>query len=74
MQVPVTTTTSNTDTVTPVILKSQVSMLAKKGDTLVDQGGNSYSINALMLSGCTSLDHGISNTAANWETNIHNLL
>ena len=40
MQVPVTTPTSNTDTVTLVIHKSLVDMLAKKGANIVDQSGN----------------------------------
>ena len=70
MQVSETTTTSNTYTVILVIPKSQVVMLSKKGDTLVDQGGDSYLINALMLSDRNSLDNGISNPTANGETNI----
>ena len=65
MQVLVTKTTSNIDTVTLVIPNSQVSMLAKKGSTLVNQGRNSYSINALMLSDCKSLDNVITNTTYN---------
>ena len=40
IQVSVATTTSNTNTVTLVIPKSQVAILAKKEATLVDQGGN----------------------------------
>ena len=45
-------------------------MLAKKGDTLVDQGGNSYSVNALMLSGRTSIGCGIFEHTVNGKTNV----
>ena len=70
MQVSETTTTSKTDTVTLVIPKYQVAIMVKEDDTLVDQGRNSYSMNALMLSGCTSLDNGISKPTANGENNV----
>ena len=74
MQVSATTTTSDTDTVTIVIPKSQVAMMAKKGSTLVDQCGTSYLINACMLSDRASLDHVISKPIANGETNTPHLL
>ena len=69
-----TTTTSDTDTVTLVIHKYQVDMLAKNGATLVDQGGNSYSINSLMLSGRMSLDCGIYKPKSNGDSNIKYLI
>ena len=69
MQVSETTTTSNTDTVTLMIPKSQVSMLAKKGATLVDQVVNSYLINALVISDHKYLDCGIYKPTSNGETN-----
>ena len=58
MQVLAATTTSNTYNVILDISKSEVAMLAKKGASLVDQGGNYDSMNDLMISGCTSLGHG----------------
>ena len=74
MQVSETITTSNTYTVTLVLTNSQVAMLDKRGATLVDQVRNSYPMNALMLSGCTSLDRVISKTTSNGETNTTYLL
>ena len=74
MQVEATTTTINTNTVTLVIPKSQMAMLAKKGDTIVDLGGNSYLMHSLMLSDQNSLDHGISKPTANGEKNSPYLL
>ena len=71
---PYTTTTSDTDTATLVIPKSQVAMLSKNGDTLVDQVGNSYSKNALMLSDFKSLDLVISKPTANEDTDSPYLL
>ena len=38
------------DTITVEIPKSQVAMLEKKGATIVDQGGNYYSVNVMTLS------------------------
>ena len=69
MQVMEAETTRNTYTVNPEIPNCQVSMLFKKGATLVDQGGNSYSMNALILSGCTSLGNGNPKPIVNGETN-----
>ena len=46
-----------------------MAILAKKGVTLVNQGRNSYPMNDLMLSDCTSLDHVISKPTDNVETN-----
>ena len=74
MQLSPTTTKSDTYTVTLVIPKSQVSMLDQKGATLVDQGGNSYFMIALMISDCKSLNHGISKPTSNGETNSPYLL
>ena len=74
IQVSGTTTTSDTETVTLVIPNPRVAMLAKKGATLFDQGGNSYLINALMLLGCTSFDHGIYKPKYNGGTNSPYLL
>ena len=74
MQVSETTTTSNTDTVNLLIPKFQVAMMAKKGDTIIYQGGNSYSMDVLMLSGFISLDHIISKPTYNGETNSPYLL
>ena len=74
MQVQATTTTSNTYTVNLLIPKFQVAMMAKKGDTIIDQGGNSYSMNVLMLSGFIYLDHIISKPTSNGETNSPYLL
>ena len=61
-------TTRDTDTVTLDITKSQVAILAKRGTTLVDQGRNSYLMNALMLSGCTYLGHGMYKPTVNRVT------
>ena len=47
MQVSSASTQSAMDTITVDIPKSQVVILAKKGANLVDQGGNSYSTNAM---------------------------
>ena len=49
MQVLSAATPSSIDTITIEVPKSQVSMLAKKGGTLIDQGVNSYSMNSLTL-------------------------
>ena len=65
IQLPETTVTINTDTVTLVIPKYQVAILFKKVDNLVDQGRNSYSMNALMLSSHKFLDHKISKPTEN---------
>ena len=70
MKLLATTTTSDKETVSLVITKSQVDMLAKTGDTPVDQGGNLYSMNALMLSDRKSLDHVISTPKSNGDTNV----
>ena len=74
MQVLASATTSDIYTVTIEIPKSQISMLAKKGDTLVDQGGNLYLMNALMLSVHTSLGHLISKPTVNGDNNETNIL
>ena len=74
MQVSATTNEIDTDIVSFVIPKSQVAMLAKKGDTLIDQGRKSYLINALMLSDHNSLDHGIFKLTANGGTKSPYLL
>ena len=74
IQVLFTTITSNIDTLTLVIPKSQMAMLANKGATLVDQGGYVYLSNALMLSDCKSLYHVIYKPIANGETNTPYLL
>ena len=50
MQVPDAVTPNAIDTNTTKIPKSQVAMLSKKGDTIIEKGGNSYSMNALTLS------------------------
>ena len=42
MQVSGITTTSDTDTVTLVIPKSQAAIMVIEDDTIVDKGGNSY--------------------------------
>ena len=70
MKVLATTTTSETDTVSLVIPKSQVAILAKNGATLVYQGGKLYSMNALMILYYKFLDHGISKPTANGQTNV----
>ena len=49
MQVSVTTIRSNTDTINFMMPSSQVAMLVKKGDNIVDQVGKSYLMNDLML-------------------------
>ena len=54
MQVLVVATTSDIDTATIEIPKSQVTMLSNKGDALIDQCRNSYLMNALILSGLKS--------------------
>ena len=69
-----TTTTSDTDTDTLDIPTPQVAMMVKKGDTLVDQGGNLYLMNALMLSVHTSLGHLISKPTVNGDNNETNIL
>ena len=74
MKVLVYVTTSNIYTVTLVIPKSQVVMLAKKVGTLVDQGGNSYLMNAFMLPSCTYLYHVIPKPTVNGGTNAPYLL
>ena len=74
MRVLVAATKSDTDTVNLEIPKSQVYMMSKKGYNLVGQGGNSYSMNALMLSGHPSLGLGISNPTVNGDTNAPYLL
>ena len=68
------TTTIDVDTGTLMIPKSQVAILAKKGYTLVDQNGNSYSMNDLILPGCTSFGSGITKPTVNGETNTPYLL
>ena len=50
MQVSDAETPSAINTITIDIPKSQVAMLSKKGDTIIYQGSNSYSMNALTLS------------------------
>ena len=50
MQVSDAETPTATDTIMTDITKSQVAMLPKKGEIHIDQGGNSYSMNALTLS------------------------
>ena len=50
MQVSVADTQSAMDTITIEIHNSQVAVLSKKMATLVDQGGNSYSMNSMKLS------------------------
>ena len=70
MQVSGAATTSNTDTVTLDIPKSEVAMMSKKGYSLVYQYRNSYLMNALMISGRTSLGHGISKHKVNEETKM----
>ena len=61
-------------TQTLLLLRYLSPKFTKNGDTLVDQGGNSYSMNALMISGCTSLGHGLFKPAVNGETNTPYLL
>ena len=54
------------------IPKSQVAILAKNGATFVVQGGNSYSINSMMLSNrkyCENINYGASNNNFNWQIN-----
>ena len=65
IQVSATATTSDTYTITLVIPKSQVAMMVKMETPLVDKGGNSYSLNALMPSGRTYLGHIISKPIGN---------
>ena len=74
MQVSATATTSNIDTVTLEIPKSQFSMMSERGANLVHKGRNSYLINSLMLSGHTSLGHGMYKPTINEDTNTHYLL
>ena len=50
MQVSNDVTPTTTDTIMTDITKSQVAMVPKKGDSHIDQGGNSYSMNASTLS------------------------
>ena len=59
MQVSDTETPSAIDTITIEITKSQVAMLSKKGATIIDQGGNSYSMNALTLSNRMFHEYGV---------------
>ena len=49
-------------------------MMSKKEATLVDQGGNSYLMNSLILSGHASLGHKISKPTLNGDTNAPYLL
>ena len=59
MQVSDAETPSAIDTITIKITKSQVAMLSNKGATIIDQGGNSYSINALTLSNRMFHEYGV---------------
>ena len=74
MQVPAAATTSDTDTITFEIPKSQVVMLYKKGPNLVNKGSNSYSMNDLMLSVFTYVGHVVHKPTINGETNTTYLL
>ena len=59
MQVSDAETPSATDTIMTDITKSQVTMLSKKGAIHIDQGGNSYSMNALTLSNRMFIEDGV---------------
>ena len=50
MQVSDAESPSAIDTITIEIPKSQVATMSKKGANIIDQRGNSYSMNALTLS------------------------
>ena len=65
MQVSAAATPSAINTVTINIPKSQVAMLAKKGATIVNQGGNSYSMNALRLSNIMFNEDGVNGSSNN---------
>ena len=59
MQVSYAETASAIDTITIEITKSQVTMLSQKGTTIIVQGGNSYSMNALTLSNRMFHEYGV---------------
>ena len=68
MQVSAAATPSAINTVTIKIPKSQVAMLAKKGATIFDQGGDSYSMNASRISNIMFNEDGV-NGASNNKVN-----
>ena len=59
MQVSDAETPSTIDTITINITKSHVAMLSQKGTTIIYQRGNSYSMNALMLSNRMFHEYGV---------------
>ena len=77
MQVSDAATQSATDTIAIEIPKYQVAMLAKKGDTLVDQRGNSYFMSAMKFSNrksCENSNDGASKNKFNGDINSTYLL
>ena len=68
MRVSSDTTPSDMDTIMIEIPKSQVAMLLKKGSTLIDQGGDSYSMNASRISNIMFNEDGV-NGASNNKVN-----
>ena len=65
MRVSSDTTSSDMDTIMIEIPKSQLAMLLKKGSTLIDQGGNLYSMNALTLSNLMFHEDGVNGAPKN---------
>ena len=65
MQVSDAESPSAIDTITIEIPKSQVSMLTKNRATLIDQGGDSYSMNILTLSNCMFHEDGVNGASNN---------
>ena len=65
MQMTAAETSSAINTFTIGIPKSQVAMMAKRGYTLIDQGGNSYSMNALTLSNFMFNEDGVNGSSRN---------
>ena len=77
MQVPAGAAPHSMDKITVEIHKSQVTMLAKKGATIVNQGDNSYSVNFIMFSNLASnqgRNSGVYKNNVNGEVNPPYLL
>ena len=67
MQVLSTTAPRSMDTITVESTKYQLAMLAKKGASIVDQGGNSYLMNAMTFSTIAPCDSGLYKNKLNGE-------
>ena len=65
MQVSDAESPSAIDTITIEIPKSQVAMLTKNRATLIDQGGDSYSMNILTLSNFMFHEDGVNGASDN---------